>query len=438
MLAELAAYDVHELAPADNLSEARRLKRIAQRRNAWGALERVWDEIAATGPAGEQYVRMRRDLSAALDTALQNGPPGWLVLSMLDTEELSPDGRWQRGFCVIALPPGGTNAEVLCAGPDEVVHTAQKLFLEQVLDVPDTDPRDETWWHELGALLHSKRADAQTQIMFSPTSRGLNLPWQLLFQRSGLRGSDGTTPPTVVVPSLMLAAVAGASGDEEWHVVRNIAEHLGLPDEFGVAENLRATLRMPAAPSDSALVVGDPLKDLTQASDEAANVAQALAVAPLLGAAANIKTVREGFRNARIVHIAAHASFNADDPLASVLHLADGELSARDLVGSWSTSELVVLSACESGAGAPILGGEVLGLAIELLRSGVQGAIASIWPVDDAATAFLMQTFYAARACGLSSARALAKAMSDTQSQPGWSRPYYWAGFVLVQRGWDN
>ena len=64
----------------------------------------------------------------------------------------------------------------------------------------------------------------------------------------------------------------------------------------GVAENIRVTLRMPAAPSNSALVVGDPLTDLTQASDEAVGVAQALAVAPLLGAAANIKAVREATR----------------------------------------------------------------------------------------------------------------------------------------------
>jgi hypothetical protein len=438
LLAELAAYDAHEFAPADNLSEGRRLRRIAQRRNAWGALERTWDEIAASGAAGENYVRIRRDLSSALDAALQSQPPGWLVLSMLDTEELSSDGRWQQGFCIIALPPGAEHPELLCVGSDELVQSAQKLFLEQVLDVPDADPPDETWWHKLGALLHGKRDDTQTQILFSATSRGLNLPWQLLFERSGWRGAEGTTPPTVVVPSLALAAAAGPSGGEDWHVVRDVAEHFGITDEYGVAENLRAAFRVPTVPRKPALVVGDPLNDLTQASNEAVKVAQALKVEPLLSAAANINAVREGFRNTRIVHIAAHARFDHKDPLASVLYLADGELSARDLVGSWSTSELVVLSACESGAGAPVLGGEVLGLASELLRSGVQGVIASIWPVDDAATSFLMQVFYTARTGGLSSALALAEAMSNTQAQPGWSRPYYWAGFVLVQRGWGN
>jgi hypothetical protein len=439
LLAELAAYDVHDMAPADKLSESRRLRRIAQRRSAWGALEQVWDEICATGPAGAQYVRIRRDISAALDAALQNRPPDWLLLSMLDIEELSPEGRWQQGFCVIALPPGnGAPLKVLCSGPHDAVSNAQELFQMQVLDDPEADPQKETWWCGLGALVHCNPADGQAQMMFSTNSRGLNLPWQLLFERTGWRDAEGAVLPVVVVPSLVLVAEAGASGEEEWQELRNSAEYFGVQDDSGVAENVRVSLRMPAAPSKPALVVGDPLRDLEDASDEAVNVAQALSVEPLLGPAASIKAVRDGFHDARIVHIAAHASFNDLDPLASVLRLADGDLSARDLIGSWSTSELVVLSACESGTGAPVLGGEAVGLAIELLRSGVQGVIASLWPVDDEATAFLMRRFYSARVRDHSNARALAKAMSDTQRQPAWKGPYYWAGFVLVQRGFGK
>ncbi len=358
LLAELAAYDVHDMAPADNLSEARRLRRIAQRRSAWGALEQVWDEISATCPAGAEYVRIRRDVSAALDTALQNRPPDWLLLSMLDIEELSPEGRWQQGFCVIALPPAPAALQLLCSGPHDAVTDAQELFHEQVLGAPDADPSNETWWRCPAALFRGKPADTQAQIMFSTNSRGLNLPWQLLFERTGWRDAEGTTPPVVVVPSLVLVAEADAGGNEEWQELRNSAEYFGLQDDSGVADNVRVSLRMPAAPSKPALVVGDPLRDLESASDEAVNVAKVLSVEPLLGPAANIEAVREGFHIARIVHIAAHASFNDQDPLASVLRLADGNLSARDLIGSWSTSELVVLSACESGTGAPVRGGE--------------------------------------------------------------------------------
>lgn len=436
LLAELAAYDVHEMAPADGLGQARRLRRIAQRGNAWAALQRVWRDIAATGTAGEQYVGMRRDLSAALDSALQQRPRDWLLLSMLDIEELSSDGRWQSMFCVIALPPGEASpAHLICRGPHAVVDHAQKAFLAQVIDDPDADLSLESWWHELGALFGGPHAAETVQIMFSTNAGGLNLPWPLLFERCGWRGTEGTMPAAVVVPSLVLAAENGDSDAEAWHELRNAAQHFGIQDDASVAENVRVSLRMPAAPSRTALVVGDPLADLDDAHNEAVRVAQTLSVKPLLGPAATIAAVREGFHNARIVHIAAHASFNELDPLASVLCLADGDLAARDLIGSWSTSELVVLSACESATGAPLLGGEAVGLAIELLRSGAQAVIASLWSVDDEATSYLMQRFYLARAQGRPSARALAMAMTDTQRQPGWKGPHYWAGFVLMQRG---
>jgi hypothetical protein len=310
--------------------------------------------------------------------------------------------------------------------------------LKQVFEGAEATPCGETWWEELGSLLRNKQRDIDAQILLSATSDSLNLPWQLLFERSAWLDSEGVTPPTVVVPSLVLTATAGAAGDNEWHEPMSSAQFFGLADEHNVADGVRVMLRRPSTPRTGALVVGDPARDLKRAIDEAENVAQTLGVKPLLGPEASIEAVSSGFQTARVVHIAAHASFDPDDPLNSVLHLADGELSARRLIGSWNTSELVVLSACESGTGAPILGGEVLGVATELLRSGVQAVIASIWPVDDAATAYLMKQFHRSRVGGLATARALAKAMSATKAQPGWSGPYYWAGFVLVQRGWGE
>lgn len=433
VLAEIAVHDTHDIVPPSAVSDKRFLRRMARRRSCWIALQRVWDDIAATGPEGEQYVGMRRDLPAALGAALERPPEGWLLLSILETEALSPAGDWQSGFCIIALPPGAGRPTVLCSGTSEQIQETQNLFVEQVLNVANISSGSETWWRAFGSLLKGKQANAEFQIMVSATARSLNLPWQLLLERSGWRSTEGTVPPVTVVPTLVLAAIQEADNHEGWHVVRNAAEHFGLPDFPDVAESVRVGMPLPTAPTRQAAIVGDPLADLTEASDEAVVLGRMFEVEPLTRERANRKSVREAFRSARLVHIAAHASFDADDPLSSVLHLADGDVSARDLVGTWSTSELVVLSACESGAGAPILGDEVLGLAAELLRSGVRSVVASIWPVDDAATAFLMESFHAARMKGLSNARALAKAMSATRSEPGWSRPYYWAGFVLVQ-----
>ena len=75
------------------------------------------------------------------------------------------------------------------------------------------------------------------------------------------------------------------------------------------------------------------------------------------------------------------------------------------------------------------------GLATALLLAGVRSVVASLWPVDDAATAFLMTGFYKALQTGLDVPEALASATQMVRQQPGWDDPYYWAGFVTFQRG---
>jgi CHAT domain-containing protein len=90
---------------------------------------------------------------------------------------------------------------------------------------------------------------------------------------------------------------------------------------------------------------------------------------------------------------------------------------------------------CESGSGETLAGGELSGLATTLLLAGARSVVASLWPVDDAATAFLMTSFYRALQTGLDVPQALVSAMSTVREQPGWDDPYYWAGFVIFQRG---
>jgi hypothetical protein len=58
--------------------------------------------------------------------------------------------------------------------------------------------------------------------------------------------------------------------------------------------------------------------------------------------------------------------------------------------------------------------------------------VASLWSVDDRATAELMKQFYANMLQrGMGPARALREAQIYIRSQPGWSAPYYWAGFTF-------
>jgi hypothetical protein len=66
------------------------------------------------------------------------------------------------------------------------------------------------------------------------------------------------------------------------------------------------------------------------------------------------------------------------------------------------------------------------------MHAGAAGVIASLWKVDDEATAELMKHFYAALLQkGLTPAAALRDAQLELAKQPRWQSPYYWAGFVI-------
>jgi CHAT domain-containing protein len=66
------------------------------------------------------------------------------------------------------------------------------------------------------------------------------------------------------------------------------------------------------------------------------------------------------------------------------------------------------------------------------MYAGAARVVASLWKVDDAATAELMKQFYQGMLVkGLRPPAALREAQARIQSQARWQSPYYWAGFVL-------
>lgn len=129
----------------------------------------------------------------------------------------------------------------------------------------------------------------------------------------------------------------------------------------------------------------------------------------------------------RLLHIAAHGRTHASVPLCSTIELADGpflllEVHRLDLRGT----ELVVLSACETGV-RPDHGDMALALAGAFLCAGAGSVVASLWRVDDAATADFMTQFYQALTDELTLASALRQAQSIVQDR----YPLDYAAFQL-------
>jgi CHAT domain-containing protein len=137
-----------------------------------------------------------------------------------------------------------------------------------------------------------------------------------------------------------------------------------------------------------------------------------------------------------IVHIASHGEFTADAS-QSFLLAWDGKISMTDLsalvgVTRFRTQplELLTLSACETAAGDERA---ALGLAGVAVRSGARSAIATLWSVNDEASATLLGAFYGALGNPeLSRAQALQRAQLHVMQIHRWRHPGYWSPYLLI------
>ena len=110
----------------------------------------------------------------------------------------------------------------------------------------------------------------------------------------------------------------------------------------------------------------------------------------------------------------------------------DGRLEVHEIYGLDLTgaTDLVVLSACQTQVGEASGGDEVVALNRAFLYAGTPTVIASLWNVDDKATALFMERFYTHLREGKGKAEALRQAQLDLRTD--YPHPYYWAGFTLV------
>jgi hypothetical protein len=110
----------------------------------------------------------------------------------------------------------------------------------------------------------------------------------------------------------------------------------------------------------------------------------------------------------------------------------DGILTALEALSLDLTgTELVVLSACETGVGEATGGEGVYGLRRALLIAGAQTQVMSLWKIDDETTSRLMQGYYRAVVDGRGRAEALRDVQLSLARDSKYRHPYYWASFIV-------
>lgn len=179
--------------------------------------------------------------------------------------------------------------------------------------------------------------------------------------------------------------------------------------------------------------LGDPRMDLPFAEREGKAIQARRSDAVLLKRNGAMEArARKLAPGASRLHFAAHSTFDADRPLNSAVMLASGEgddgaLTAGEIFGLRLPGSLVVLSGCETGMGKVASGDELIGLTRAFMYAGAPQLVATLWQVEDEATAMLMEDFYK----GMSAkpaAEALRQAQTSIRSR--YPHPFYWAAFT--------
>jgi len=172
------------------------------------------------------------------------------------------------------------------------------------------------------------------------------------------------------------------------------------------------------------------------ASDvEAARVSAALKAAgvEVLQAPSSPDVLGGALSQVDLFHYAGHATFDAESGMAAALQLEGGAFEAwrfQELV--LARRPLVVLSGCDTGRFKP-MGDELVGFVRALFLGGASGVVCASWPVNDGATAALMDHFYSRLLAGELATRAMQDAASALRAA-GLANPVHWGSFRVYGR----
>jgi len=255
-------------------------------------------------------------------------------------------------------------------------------------------------------------------------------------------GLLANTTRLVLVPHAELHYVPFAALLDEQR--RFLVERYELATTPSASVWLALGTRQPRRASAGFLVVAPKPDALPASRREVAAIQRRLGADAkvLIAAEATEEAFRREAPTRRVLHLATYGILSKRNPLFSYVALApggeeDGRLEVHEVFGMQLAADLVVLSACETAVGSGALndvppGDDWVSLTRAFLHAGASQVVATLWPVDDRATASLMEQFYEGYSSGRGARYALARAQRQLLKSPATAHPYYWAGFVVA------
>jgi CHAT domain-containing protein len=147
---------------------------------------------------------------------------------------------------------------------------------------------------------------------------------------------------------------------------------------------------------------------------------------------------KQNLEDYKIIHFATHSLIDDKKPARSSIILSldkdpqeDGFLQMREVYDLKLNSDLIVLSACQTGLGQFIRGEGIEGLNRAFFFAGASSVLMSLWSVNDQASAQLMERFYHHLRSSESISNALRKTKLEMIHSDTLSHPFYWAGFIV-------
>jgi CHAT domain-containing protein len=363
-----------------------------------GTLNRVWTRIEQEDPyAGAEYVSLRRAVPLSVDDIRK------LVKQVSHKVAIVEYYLTSQNLIVVVIfsDKPGIACHVMNVSREEV----RELALVNPDSPPSLDLRIPYWQLDLAPLLIEPISDLIANyelICFVPHDVLHCVPLHALH----LSENDSRT----------CAQIAGV---------------FYVPS----ASLLKYCRNRPSRNRENNLVLGNPKRDdqaeIPHTMEEAQMVADLLECPAFVEDQATKSLFLKKSKEAEYIHIACHGEFKKDEALSSALLLADGDLTAKEIFDLSLRSELVVLSACETGINENRSGDELIGFVRALLYAGTPSVVLSLWNAYDESASRLMISFYDGIIHqGLPKAKALSLAQREL-IESGFSEAQ-WAPFILV------